>query len=451
MTAPWTPQSLADAAAGTWLTDPAPFGVTGFSTDSRTIEPGNVFIALSGDSFDAHDFLDQIVDRGAAAAIVSEPRAASIPLLKVDDTLTALQQLATHHRNTLHTHGTKVIAVTGSNGKTTTRHLIHAVLAAKLRGTQSPKSFNNHIGLPLTLLAASPDDDFVVAEIGTNHPGEIDALAAIARPDVAVITNIGVAHIGMFGSRDAIGREKGALLARAEPDGLIVIPADEPLLDESVEPLLPDVQLNCIGVDVQCTEIQSTSLHDPTRFWVTANGEHLDVELPLPGEHNIANALCAIAVGQWFGLAGDAIAAALANVPGMPMRAQILQRGGITFINDAYNANPDSMRCALSMLANTDTAPRRVAVLGDMFELGDAAEDAHRQLGQLIAQFGDRIDLTVLVGKLSALAAESLPADRTSLFHELDPSRIRALLQPGDLVLVKASRGMALERLIPDA
>jgi len=446
----WTVKHLEEATAGVWLTQPNELNITGISTDSRAIKPGNVFVALKGENFDGHDHLDQAITRGACAAIVSREIPSSIRLYKVDDTLAALQQLASHYRDALRNSGTKVIAVTGSNGKTTTRHLIHAVLSAQLSGSQSPNSFNNHIGVPLTLLAASPEDDFVVAEVGSNHPGEIKLLAKILCPDAAIITNIGTAHIGNFGSREAIADEKSNLLNTIEPDGLAVIPNDEPLLDQAIENIVDRVQIMCIGNDVQCTG-QSSGM--PAQLIVLAGGEHMDISLPLLGEHNITNALVAIAIGQWLGLDSNTITDALAKIQPVDMRAQIIKRGDITFINDAYNANPDSMRCAINMLANIETPGRRVAILGDMFELGDLGPDAHRAIGEQLVELGGRIDLVVLIGKLSMNAAHALSQEKVQTFVQYNdqlPRLVAAMLQPDDLVLIKASRGMALERLIPD-
>jgi UDP-N-acetylmuramoyl-tripeptide--D-alanyl-D-alanine ligase len=457
----WTIDNLAEAAQGEWLTESTTAAFTGIHTDTRTLEPGAIFIALKGDNFDGHDFIEQAIEAGAAAVIVDRDPAFGIEhsafgILKVDDTLLALQRLAAYHRNLLADAETKVVAVTGSNGKTTTRHLIHAVLSSELSGTQSPKSFNNHIGVPLTLLGASPEDDFVVVEIGTNHPGEIESLAAIARPDAAVITNIGTAHIGLFGSRRDIAAEKGALLKHIPSDGLAVLPAAEPLLEGSIATIVGGVQIVCIGNDVVADGIAPGGLTGPTRFNVTAVGEHLTIALPLMGEHNVYNALCAIAVGQWFGIRNESMVKALAEVAGVPMRAQVIRRGGIIFINDAYNANPDSMQRALAMLIASGGG-RKIAVLGDMFELGDQSPEAHRELGRAIADLDEMIDHVVLIGKLSMFTAEALtkrwPANRVTTYAGWQddlPQRVAAIWRDGDVVLLKGSRGMALERLIPD-
>ena len=474
----WTPKRVQDAIGGRWLIEPADpdTALTRVSTDSRAIEPGQIFVALKGDRFDGHDFVEAAAAAGASLLIVDSAKqpGTDAPVLLVDGTLDALQALASHYRDVLGEAATEVVAVTGSSGKTTTRTLIHQVLSTRGRGTESQQNFNNHIGVPLTLLAASPDDDFVVVEMGSNHPGEIETLARIVRPDMAVLTNVGTAHIGLFGSREAIGTEKGSLLPFVRDDGWAIVPADEPLLADSLDKLPPGVRKMQCSVDpknllakVRCTHLQPVRLDGPLEFTVAVDGGTLAVSLPLLGAHNVANALAAIAVGKCMGVANAAIVTALSNACGVRMRMAATQiphpEGSIRIINDAYNANPDSMRAALQALAVSisDAEPkerqvRRVAILGDMFELGDAAEDEHRDLGEQLARYGTAIDLVVLIGKLCMLTAETLrkhwTAERVVAYDTWDdtlPDKVAAMLEPADLVLIKASRGMALERLIP--
>ena len=475
----WTPRRVHEAVAGRWLVEPADADAElgWVSTDSRTVEPGQIFVALKGERFDGHDFVEAAAEAGASLLIVDklEPPDTDTAVLLVDDTLDALQALASHYRNLLGEAATEVVAVTGSSGKTTTRRLIYQVLLAQGRGTESQQNFNNHIGVPLTLLAASPDDDFVVVEMGSNHPGEIEALARIVRPDMAVITNIGTAHIGLFGSRKAIGSEKGSLLPFVRDDGWAIVPADEPLLVDSLAKLSPGVRKvrfsadpGSLLADVRCTHLQPVRLDAPLEFTVAVKGGTLAVSLPLLGAHNVANALAAIAVGKCMGVANAAIVGTLPQACGLLMRMQktylcSTERVVIRIINDAYNANPDSMRAALQALAMSIRDPgsdtpkgRRVAILGDMFELGDTSEDEHRELGEQLARYGPAIDLVVLVGKLCMVTAQTLrqhwTAQRVVAYGKWDdtlPDKVAAVLKPGDLVLIKASRGMALERLIP--
>lgn len=409
----WTPRHLAAVLQGRWLHPPddldAP--LAGLSTDTRTLEPGQVFLALRGERFDGHDHLAAAFDRGAPMAIASRPSALADPpvgVLLVPDTLAALQRLAAACRDHLAAGRCRVIAIGGSNGKTTTRHLIHHVLSRAGRtGTQSPKSFNNHIGVPLTLLAARPEHDFVAVEIGTNHPGEIDALAAIVRPDLAVITSIGEEHLEHFGDLAAVAREEASLLRHVRDGGAAFI-GIEGWPDEFEYPLPLGVDLVLFDAD------------DPPAASVA-----------LPGLHNRSNAAAAAAVARRLGVDDGTIAAALADVEPVEGRSQVLTLpDGTTILNDSYNANPTSMRAALDLLAGYAPA-RRVAILGDMLELGDASAAAHRAIAQHARACAD---VVVLVGERFGGPAWS--------------DALVEVVRPGDVVLVKASRGMKLERAV---
>ncbi len=394
----WTAANLAALTGGQWLGDPpqSDLPIAGLSIDSRTLRPGQAYLAIPGDRFDGHRFIPDALAQGAAIAIASDPtklKPRASNLLLVCDPVAALQALATAYRDLLAEHECCVIAVGGSNGKTTTRHLIHQLLiAGGLEGTQSPKSFNNHLGVPLTLLGASPDHDFVACEIGTNHPGEVAALAKILRPDVAVITSIGAEHLEFFGDLAGVEREEYSLLDALAPDGIAFTPRDE------LEPY--------------------------------------GGELSLPGEHNRMNAAYAEAVAMHLGVDEDRIAAALARATPPPGRLNMRRLAqGVTLIDDTYNANPDSMRAALGVLAQ-HAGQRRVAVLGDMFELGSASAEAHRVTRELAEQAAD---VSVFLGE--RFGGQDWSDDL--------PARIAAMINPGDTVLIKASRGMALERIIP--
>jgi UDP-N-acetylmuramoyl-tripeptide--D-alanyl-D-alanine ligase len=484
--------SISDITGGSWLRPPENgLAPRGLSIDSRTIKSGEAFLAVRGETFDGHDFVQQATEAGAAMAIVEDANAAAIanmPVLRVSNTVTALGTLAAAHRDRLGDSGTRVIAVTGSNGKTTTRRLIHEVLSSRFRCDASPKSFNNHLGVPLTLLRSGPGgpDRFLVVEIGTNHPGEIAALGRIVRPNCAVITNVGRAHIGHFQDRAAIGREKASLAAFVEPGGLAVVPggdlaapssalspadsiehrcsAGAALLAEPLKQLNGRFEIVRFGAghdsDLVATNIQVRS--DGTRF--VLNGGPV-VHLGLLGRHNVLNALAAIAVGQWAGVPLDHIIASLAGVANEPMRLDrrlVGREAPLLVINDAYNANPDSVSAALSTLAEIPLPhgrARRVFVLGDMLELGDCAADLHRQVGEGLASppgSARPIDLAILIGSLAKLAAEPLAAAwPKGTFHTFEAAdaalgqRVAALLRPADVVLLKASRAMKLERLMP--
>ncbi len=474
----FTPALLVRATAGRWLTPPADLHapIRGFSIDSRDIQPGMAFVAIVGPNHDGHDHVAAAFRAGAALAVVQRPVALpdelpGRPVLQVDDTIAALQRAAAAWRDCLALAGVRVIAVTGSNGKTTTRCLIHAALSSRLRGSQSPKSFNNHLGLPLTLLNADPRHHFVVAEVGTNHPGEIEPLARIARPDVAVITTIGTAHIGNFTDQAAIAREKAQLLTHLAPHGIAVLPADDACLSTLLRHVPAGCTVSHFGrsdtADVRLTSPVHTT-PDCIRFTISAQaapshseGADLTLTLPLPGPHNALNALAALAVARALHIPDEAAITALAAAAVAPMRGQVLRLGSpvpVTLLLDAYNANPDSMRAALDTLLTFTPAVggRRIAILGDMLELGEHAVTQHRDLGRRLAALAGDIHNLVLIGKLSQVAAAQAAAAYTgqhmlAVETWLDdlPAAIAGRLRPGDVVLIKASRGLALERLVP--
>ncbi|BAM04656.1 UDP-N-acetylmuramoyl-tripeptide--D-alanyl-D-alanine ligase [Phycisphaera mikurensis] len=412
-------------AAGATLHGPAGAAnrpAAAFGIDSRTLPAGGVFFALGSADRDGHGFAEATVRGGAAAAVVRDrwERPAAGTYLAVDDPAAALHRLAARQRERLRAGGCRVVAVGGSNGKTSTRRLIHHTLAAGgLAGTQSPASFNNHLGVPLTLLAARPDDAFVAAEIGTNHPGEIAPLADLLRPEVAVIASIGAEHLGHFGSLGAVAEEEAALLPAVRPGGVVFCPPEAAAALQPFYDVAEGVAL------VPVTEAR--------------HGALVPAGFPLLGQHQRANARLAAAVGRWFGLDADAVAAALSTATPAPGRMEPLrlgggaEAGGVTVVHDAYNANPDSVAAALRHLAAAPAPGRRVVVLGPMLELGRFAGDAHRDAAALAEASAD---LVLLVG-------DAWPTPGTDL------DAVAAALEPGDTVLVKASRGSALERLFP--
>lgn len=442
----WTHEKLRRASGGRWLVEPRPDGrgVFGASIDTRTVRAGQVFFALAGERVDGHAYVADAARRGAGLAVVDRPDgpadAGPMPVLLVDDVRAALWALADAYRGAL--RGTRVVGVTGSNGKTTTTRLIGAVLAAGgLAGTASARSFNNALGVPLTLLNAREGDDYVVCEIGTSGPGEIAALAALARPDVAVITSIGRAHLERLGSVDGIAREKASILDHRGPGGVGFVPAGcAPL--EAVLGDRPGVRRVAVS-DVAV---------EPGGVSFRLDGQRLST--PLLGPHNAGNAGLAAAVGASMGLAVSAIRAGLRAVECPEMRLARSRvdtaDGPIELINDAYNANPESMLAAIRTLAASAGGGRRVAVLGDMLELGAAEASAHAEV--IAAAAGDpSIDLVVLVGPRFARAWAGGDDDRVRVVEDLDADgadHVARLARAGDVVLVKASRGMRLERIV---
>jgi UDP-N-acetylmuramoyl-tripeptide--D-alanyl-D-alanine ligase len=426
--------------------------VTGVSTDSRTTQPGDLFFALAGARFDGHQYVDQAVSRGAAACVVSQPvPGIDAPCLLVNDTLVALGTLAAHQRSLI---AATVIAVTGSNGKTTTKSMIDHVLSTCLSGRAAPKSFNNHVGVPLTLLSAYPADEYLVVEIGSSAPGEVEALARLASPDAGVISSIGPAHLAGFGGIDGVAREKASLLLHVRDRGLAVIPADQPELPEALGDCQHDRDRppelvtfgQTGGADLRITELSSDL--SGTHFRINAGPQ---IHLALCGAHNAANAAAAFAVARWMGLEPDAIAAALATLPPADMRLNVTRQGELTVINDSYNANPASMAAAIEVLAGVASA-RRVLVAGDMLELGNDAPSWHERIGQQAARSG--IELLIAAGahaRFTAAGARAANPDIDAVVCEDSEQASEAVaerLRPKDVVLVKGSRGMGMERVV---
>jgi UDP-N-acetylmuramoyl-tripeptide--D-alanyl-D-alanine ligase len=419
--------------------------VTSICTNSRRMERGSLFVALRGERFDGHEFLAQAAGGGAVAALVATP-SDILPCVQVADTRRALGKLAQLVRQGL---GGKVIAVAGSNGKTGTKLLIDAALRSKLSGSISPKSYNNDIGVPLTIFAAKPEHDYLVLELGTNHHGEISWLTEIARPDIAVITNCSAEHLEGLTDIPGVRRENAAIAAGLAADGMLVVNGDDPDLLEALS-----------GCRCRRTTFGFASTNDlwasdvscganGTRFRLN-DGPHVFV--PLLGRHAAANALAAIAVGRCMGLPDEAMIDGLSRAAGAEMRLELKQIAGVTVLNDAYNANPASMRAALETLCALPAAGRRVAVLGDMRELGEWTEKLHREIGRAAAKC--KLDRLICVGPSAALIAEAateagMPPERVSLHDDsaVAAPLVAGMVEGGDLVLLKGSRAVGLEKI----
>ena len=424
-------------------------------TDSRRIAAGDLFVPLVGERFDGHAFLEQLPERQAQAAVVSRSWAQPLPpqLLhwRVDDTLAAYQQLALLHRRQL---ARPLVAVTGSAGKTTTRELIRAALASLGPIQASEGNNNNDVGVPLTVLGAGSDTAALVIEMGMRGPGEIARLSHCTQPDLAVITNIGTAHIGRLGSREAIAAAKCEISAGLDPQGLVVVPAGDPLLESALAAAWSGRVLRVSLHDDPGLDSSTGTDHDTNADLIgVIQGERLLVDgvslpLPLEGRHNARNLLLAIAVARHLGVALEALADLQVAVPGG--RNRRLQQGGLTLLDETYNASPEAVMAALDLLA---TQPgRRFAVLGTMLELGDRSLDLHRQVASRAAELG--LDGLVLVdggaeGPAMAEAAASLERLALVSTPEAAAAPLAQWLQSGDVLLLKASRGVALERLMP--
>ncbi|MEM9662015.1 MAG: UDP-N-acetylmuramoyl-tripeptide--D-alanyl-D-alanine ligase [Planctomycetota bacterium] len=454
MTDFFAPESLRRHTGGSFLARAqTPPNAAGVSIDSRELVEGQVFVALSGERSDGHDHLQSAADAGSPIAIVERdvPAPSGMTLVRVADCRSALARLARAYRTTL--RSTRVVAVTGSNGKTTTVRVLDHVLSSGLRGSASRKSFNNDLGLPITMLGARPTDQYLVCEIGMSNPGEIRRLASMARPDVGVVTSVGKAHLRAFGSVSAIAREKASMLLELAEGGVAVVNADSTELRDAMPPVGAVLGFGEHAVaQLRLTAVEPT----PSGVRFEINGRHR-YQTPLLGAHNAWNCAAAVAVARRLGLADADIADALRTAAPAEMRLDRRSIGGVEIMNDAYNANPDSMRAALStFLGLTRGAVRRAVVLGDMLELGDASPEEHRGLGEEIARAiraGHGPDLVVLVGAETVPAADAIaglvPPEMLRLEPEVGDGRcIAERLAPGDAVLLKGSRAMRLELVV---
>jgi UDP-N-acetylmuramoyl-tripeptide--D-alanyl-D-alanine ligase len=427
--------------------------VSRISTDSRTLQPGDLFIPLRGENFDGHRFVETAAKRGAAGAVVERNWTGKMPkhfpLIRVADTLVAYQQIAAQYRQSL---SLKVIAITGSNGKTSTKDFVAAALGHRFRVTKTEGNFNNHVGLPRTILEATSRDEIAVWEIGMNHPGEIAALAKIAKPDVGIITNVGVAHIEFMGSREAIALEKGALAEAIGVNGTLILNADDPFSAT----IARRTRAKIIFAGTKEGSVRATDLRQSasgSEFTILEGAHRCRAQLPVPGLHMIQNALLAVAAGRALGLSIEDCAAGLASAPLTKARLQIKNIRGVQFIDDSYNANPESMRAALATLAELETEGRRIAVLGEMAELGKECERGHREVGEAAAIL--RIDELIAIGKTAGIIAEAaraagLEKSRTVASAEEAAEILAEETSPNDLVLIKGSRAARTERVLEE-
>ena len=421
------------------------------STDSRTIKRGELFVALRGENFDGHNFVESVAKTGAAGAIVDLNWTGKIPanftLIRVEDTLRAYQNLAANYRKSL---PLKVLAITGSNGKTSTKDFAAAVLAHRFRVTKTQGNFNNHVGLPRTMLEATSQDEVAVWEIGMNHPGEVAMLAKLAAPDAAIITNIGVAHIEFMGSHEAIAAEKGALAQAVGPGGIVILNADDPFSKSIAARTRAKVVLaGTTGGTVRASEITQSATG--TDFTILEGAHRCRAQLPVPGLHMVQNALLAVAAGRMFGLSLEDCAAGLAAAPLTKARLQIKEIRGVQFIDDSYNANPESMKAALHTLVELDADGKRIAVLGEMRELGEESARGHREVGETAAELG--VDYLIAIGDVAAAivrAAEhaGLKNSRAASSTTEAAEVLADIAEPGDLVLIKGSRAARTERVM---
>jgi len=444
---------LIDAVGGTVVGCREHLVCTGVGTDSRTIAPGDCFFAIAGPTFDGHDYVASVFERGAVCAVVRRqvpdvPRGRCV--IRVGDTVKALGRLARHCRTT---GGFKVAAITGSVGKTTVRQMTFTALSRRFAVHQSPKNFNNDIGLPLTLLSAPADSEMIVAELGTNHPGEIGVLTRIARPDAAVVTNVYAAHLEGFGTVENIAGEKLSIADGLDDDGRFIVNGDIEMLPRLCRAAGRRFLTFGRGEGRDYRAVKVVAAGSGSTFTLVDGPADATavIDLPLPGPGNIENALAAYALCAGFGIGGAEFAAAVAGLTPVAMRAELLTIGAIRVLSDCYNANPASMANALSTLVQVNTDGRRtVFICGDMAELGPTGEALHEELGRRIADGG--IDVLLTAGPLSRATAR---AARLAAHHDLRIAsfddtvaacnNMQDFVKDGDIVLVKGSRSAKLE------
>jgi len=434
----------------------------GVSINSRTIKEGELFVCIKGENFDGHDFFGDAFRKGAAGIILSDTKNLSTGMLgkgespfviQSQNTLRALQDLASYQRSLF---PFRVIAVTGTNGKSTTKEMIASIIETKYKTLKTQGNLNNHIGLPLTLLKREPEHEVGVLEMGMSAAGEIKRLAEIAKPDIGVITNISAGHLGQLKTIKDVQAAKGELFDSLHKEGTAIVNADDPLVLELAKSLR--IKKITYGIkepaDIQASDIQNKGNHGFT-FTAKIFDQAIPVKLPQIGYCNIYNALAALATGHSLGITGKEMNLGLKNYQQIPQRNEQIHYEGMTLINDTYNANPQSMREALKTLKEINTQGKRFFIIGDMLELGPLSEPAHHELGQEIA--GSNVDYLVTVGPLASLAAESAKVNVQQQLqiekfntHDEAANYLLQKVKKGDCLLVKGSRGSKMENVVQE-
>ncbi len=441
---------IASAVKGTITKGSPDVTITSVSIDSRKVSSGSLYIPIVGEKNDGHSFIPAAVEAGAAAYLYDpthfNPAEADMPdtaaAISVQETWRALADLAAQYRQDL---GVKVIAVTGSVGKTTTKEFIYSVLSTKFKTSKTQGNLNNKYGVPLTLLSIPEGTQFSIVEMGMNHAGEIAELTAIAAPDYGVITNIGVAHIENFGSRRGIFRAKMEVTEGMNFSGILVVNGDDDML-RTLPGKIPQ-RVVTFGRDRTC-DITASQI-ETVRDGVTFVARHQRFNIHMPGKHNVYDAMAAICLGEILGMTPEEMSRGVGQCTGEANRMQLTESEGIVYINDAYNANPVSMKAAIDTLVSIPTDGRRIAVLGDMYELGDSAEEMHREIGKYCATCG--VDILVVAGQhAKAMIDEAidsgLDGNCYSAADAIEAAAIVSkLVRIGDTLLFKGSRAMRME------
>lgn len=427
---------------------------SGVSTDTRTIKENELYFALKGDRFDGHDFLEQAFANGASGAVVEKAHKKALQekyktqtLFFVDNSLKSLQELASLYRMDI---SFPVIGVTGTNGKTTTKEMIYAVLSQKYKTCKNRGNLNNHIGVPLTVLDIDNTCQAAVIEMGANHPGEIALLSRIAQPVHAVITNVGAAHLEFFGSLKKVAETKAELLEYVSSRGTGIINGDDELLMSQKDKAKKIITYGLNTSSDVRGEITRVDSFGCSRFRLNGG---LTIQLNVPGKVNVYNALAAVAAGKVMNISNDEIKQALENFKAENQRLEILEKSGMTIINDSYNANPDSVKSAIQILVNCKSGQQvnRIAVLGDMLELGGFSEEKHREVGEYAVQSG--IDTLFTFGTYAAYISDEAKSNGLKNSFHFDSKeelvkKLSMVSHPGDIILLKGSRRMRMEDIM---
>lgn len=415
---------------------------SGAQFDTRKIHAGMLFVAMIG-ARDGHDFADDALHKGAAAVLASRPLQEDIPAIYVENTLTALQAIARSYRSSLQI---ETVGITGSVGKTTTKEMITAVLRTTFATQKSEENYNNDIGVPVSVLSIAPEHEKAVLEMGMNHFGEISLLTSITQPDIAVITNVGRMHIENLGSEEGILQAKLEILEGLKPGGTAIFCGDIPRLYDAAKKHGALTFGRNEDNDIRAVDVRTEK--DGICFTALGFGKKLPIFLPVQGEHNVTNALAAVAVGLRCGVSAENIAAGLADFKNTGMRQRIYDLGALHIIEDCYNAGPESMRAALAVLSGAEG--RKIAVLGGMLELGDFAPKEHYEVGREAAKVADALFAYGTHSEEYVRGANDAGLSQAQCFdsHEALAEALKKTLLPGDTLLVKGSRGMKMERVL---
>lgn len=425
--------------------------VNGVSTDSREVKPGQMFVPLVGARVDGHNYIGRAVENGAVAVLNSKEKKPSAPYIQVEDTLRAFGAIAAGYRKTMKA---QVLAITGSVGKTTTKEMLAAILHRQFRTVWTEGNHNNNLGLPMSVMDIEEDTEIAVLELGMNHFGEMSYLTNIARPNMAIFTNIGTMHIEHLGSREGILRAKMEILEGMDKEkGVLVLNGDEPLLWNLRDTV--GFQHYYFGIDNPACEVRASDIRSDNsgvRFHIDGFGKSFDVFVPANGQHTVYNALAAATAALIRGADTGNIVAGLETFENADMRQKIYEKNGYTIIEDCYNAGPESMAAAINVLAERECKGRKIAVLGDMLELGSRAMAEHHRIGRMAVGKVDMIFAYGVNANRVATGAVTggMPANRAMYYDDQDQliHDLRALARPGDTLLFKGSRGMKMERVL---